>query len=109
MNLKPYFERKKIVHTNEWKPGVLVKVHMHNGKKYVRIAFPNLKQYKDKMPVTDVLFENVTGIRRLPSRFEKWFYGLFGMKARGKFYVINRSTKNNGTQYSDNVRPTKGR
>jgi anaerobic selenocysteine-containing dehydrogenase len=90
MNLKPYFHRKKIVHSTEWQPGEMVKVFTHRGKKYVRIAFTN-KIHQNRMPITDVLFQNVVGIRRLPSRFEKWFWNLFGIRARGKYYVIKKT------------------
>jgi hypothetical protein len=59
----------------------------------VRIAFPNLIKIANHLPITDMPMKEVTGIRVLPSRFEKWFWKLFGVKAKGKFYVINRKSK----------------
>ncbi|RYZ22149.1 MAG: hypothetical protein EOO10_21905 [Chitinophagaceae bacterium] len=90
LNLKPFFERKKIVHTTKFKPGVLVKTFEGRGVKYVRIAFPNLVKYPGTLPIADVPFSCVTGIRKLPSRFEKAFWRLLGIKKKGTFYVINR-------------------
>lgn len=90
MNLKPFFTSKKIVYTKQWQPGLLLYTFVNKGKWYARIAFPNRKKFEDKMPITDVLFEDVKYIRKLPTPFATWFFGLFGMKAKAKTFIINR-------------------
>ncbi len=93
LNLKPYFTSKKIVYTKRWQPGLLIKTMQHKGKKYVRIAFTNKIKYEGMWPVTDVLFDDVVSIRKLPTPFKKWLYRLFGKKAKSKLFIINRSKK----------------
>jgi translation initiation factor 1 (eIF-1/SUI1) len=91
--LKKFFHSKKIVYTSTHQPAELVKTFNHAGKKYVRVAFTNRAKYKGLTPVTDVRFSDVTGIRKLPSRFKKFCYSLVGLQARGTFYKINKAAK----------------
>jgi hypothetical protein len=91
MQIKKYFRNKKIVYSRYLQPAELVKIFTYNNKKYVRVAFTNRVKFKGTMPVTDVLFANVTGIRKLPSPFKKWLYGLIGIKkVPATFYTIQK-------------------
>ena len=90
MNIKKHFKRKRIVYTEKYKPAELVKVFMHKGKKYVRIAFTNRARLKWTIPVTDVLFSSVTGIRKLPSPFKKMCFGILKLKAKSVYYQIKK-------------------
>lgn len=91
MKILKLFRSKKIIYTGLWKPGELVKTHRFRGKKYARIAFTSMIKYQGFLPITDVPFEEITAIRKLPSPAKKWLYSLFGVKARGTYYKINRS------------------
>lgn len=93
MNLKQLFTSKKIIYTTMWTPGELIKTFTHQGKKYVRIAFTNKVLYKGYLPITDVPFEKVTGIRKLPSPLKKCLCRLVGMKAKGIYIHINRNAQ----------------
>lgn len=90
MNLKKYFKSKKIIYTGKFSPGELVKVFQYRGKKFVRIAFSNKVKIKGMVPVTDVPFDQVTAIRKLPTPFKKKMYSLAGLKAKAKFYQIQK-------------------
>lgn len=74
-------------------PGELIKTFEHRGKKYVRIAFTNRVKFKGTMPVTDVLFSNVTAIRKLPSPFKKWVFSLVNKKPRATYYLFKKNLK----------------
>ena len=91
--IRKFFKSKKIVYHIRLSPGELVKIFTHNGKKYVRIAFTNRVKFKGTMPVTDVLFSSVTGIRKLPSPFKKWVFGLVKKNARATYYKIDHRLK----------------
>lgn len=90
--MKKFFYSKKIVFTRHYKPAELVKTFTHGGKRYMRIAFTNRQKYAGSNPLTDVRYpDDVTGIRKLPSRFKKLCYSLVGLRARGTFYTINKT------------------
>lgn len=56
------------------------------GKRYVCIAFTNKVKFKGMMPITDILFDDITAVRKLPSPFKKWLYRQVGKKARAIMY-----------------------
>lgn len=72
----------------DFPPAELVKMILIRDTKFVRVAFTNKVKKAGTWPSTDIPYSRVTGIRIVPSKFEKFFYGLFGVKARGKFLVI---------------------
>jgi hypothetical protein len=78
------------VYSKYMMPGELVKVFMHKGKKYVRIAFTNRVKFTGTIPVTDVLYSNVTGIRKLPSSFKKMCFGVLKMKPKAVYYQFKK-------------------
>ncbi len=87
--MKKLFGCKKIVYTKSLQPGELVKVYTFKGKRYVRLAFTNLVKFRNTIPMTDVAYSDVVGVRKLPSPFKKGVCNLFGIKARATFYKIN--------------------
>lgn len=84
--LKGLFGCKKIVYSKKVMPGELVRVYTFKGKKYVRIAITNRVRFKSTVPMTDIPWEMVEGIRVLPSAFKKGVYNLFGIKAKATFH-----------------------
>ena len=91
--MKKYFQTRKFIHSQNWQPGELVKYFKHKGKVYVRIAFTNKVLYPGTWPVTDIPFEEITGIRVMPSLFKKRFLKLFGFTAKPRFIVIKKAAK----------------
>ena len=69
-------------------PAELVKIFWFHGAKYVRVGFTNRVKFKDTIPMTDIHFSAVTGIKKLPSPFKKMLYKSFGLRARPTFYKI---------------------
>lgn len=88
------FKRKKLIISIYYPPGELVKMILIRDTKFVRVAFTNKVKIAGTWPITDIPYVHVTGIRVVPSKFEKWFFGLFGKKARGKFLVIKHHKSN---------------
>lgn len=91
MNIRKLFRCKKIVYSSYLKPAELVKIFTYKNDKYVRVAFSNQVKFKGTVPVTDMLYKNVIGIRKLPSPFKRWICGLIGKKARATYYTIQKS------------------
>ena len=88
MKIKAFFKSKRIIYSVKYQPGQLVKVFVHKRQKYCRIAFTNRIKIKGHWPITDVKFSEVTGIRKLPSPFKVWLYGLVKLKPRATFYKM---------------------
>ena len=82
LNLKPFFTSKKIIISRHLRPAELVYTFTFKGKKFARIAFTHLIKYVGKIPVTDVAFEDIIGIKKLPSPFKKWMYSRVGLTAK---------------------------
>lgn len=78
------------MYSNRLQPGELVRIFYFNGKKYVRIAFTNRVKINGTIPMTDILMDEVTGIRKLPSPFKKGICNLIGIKARATYYKMQR-------------------
>lgn len=89
--IKKFFRSKKIVYTERFAPAELVKTYKDfRGRKWVRIAFTNRVKFRGTMPVTDVEFRNVTGIRKLPSPFKKWVFSLVKKQPRATYYSFKK-------------------
>jgi hypothetical protein len=90
MNLIKFFKSPKIIHCRQWQPGVFIKRFRYtaNNEIYIRIGFPNRQKYAGLMPITDVLYKDVTAIERKPSQFKRWRMKLVGKKAKSKIYII---------------------
>ena len=88
--IKQLFKNKIIVYTQYYAPAELVKYFNYAGKKYARIAFTNMRKYKNKIPITDVRLNDITGIRKLPSPFKKWCYKMMGLRVKPIFYKIKK-------------------
>ena len=94
LNLKPFFTSKKVIITTTLVPGQLIKTFTaRDGIKYARIAFTNNVKFAGTWPVTDVPFRDIVGIRKLPSPFKKWLFGLIGKKPKATFYQFNKPLK----------------
>ena len=93
MSIRTFFKSKKIISSLDYQPAELIKRFTHKGKKYLRVAFTNRIKYQGTLPITDIPFDRVTGIRKLPSPFRKWLYGLVGKEPRATFYWIKKGKK----------------
>lgn len=91
--MKKYFQNRKLIYSEQFEPAELVKYHRYKGKAYVRIAFTNKVLYPGTWPVTDILVDQITGIRILPSPFKKWLFKLVGKTAKARFIVIKKAAK----------------
>lgn len=81
--IQKFFKCDKIIFSKKFMPAKkLFSFRTTSGKRYVRIAFTNMVKYAGTLPVTDVPLEDVTGVRKLPSPFKKWIYGLIGKKPK---------------------------
>jgi len=85
-----FFKSKKIIHSKHWMPGEMLTSFKYKGLKYVRIAFKNKVLIEGTWPITDVQLKDVLGIRVLPSPFKKALCKFFGVKARGRYILINK-------------------
>lgn len=83
-----FFYHKRIVHSTKFMPGEFVRVVGAGKQRFIRVQFSNKILKKETMPFTDIPFEHVTGIGRLPSEFEKWLYRLVGKKPKSTFYKL---------------------
>jgi hypothetical protein len=94
MNLKAIFGHKKIIHSKQYKSAELVKFFKSNGKLYARVLFTNRMSGHTTMPSTDIAKENILIIQRMPSKFDKWLYGLFGEKPHPKIIAVSSKLVN---------------
>ena len=85
-----FFYRKRIVYSLYSPPGELIKVFEVQGRKYMRIAFTNRIKFKGTWPITDVPLHHVSGIRRIPSKFDKLLARITGRVARASFRNVKR-------------------
>lgn len=91
--IRKFFKSKTIVHSKRLFPGLLIKRFEANGKQYARIAFTNRVKHKGCWPMTDVKWEDVTMLVRIPSPARTMLLRLFKLKARVRVLRIERKSK----------------
>ena len=81
-----FFYHKRIVYSTTHVPGEFVHVVGVGKQRFIRVQFSNKVKIKGTMPYTDIKWENVKGIGRQASDFEKWLYRKAGKKAPSTYF-----------------------
>ena len=92
LNLKPFFTSKKIVISRTHRPAELVRYFTVGKKKYARVAFTNTIN-DGRVPITDIAFEDIAGVREFPTPFKAFCCKLVGIKPRATFYKFKSNLK----------------
>lgn len=91
-----YFGHEKLIYSKNYKPGKYQFSYKFKGQRLVRIAFTDQVKFIGTVPMTDLFFDDITAVKKLPSKFQKDMAKLFGYKAKSIITHFTKPAETNG-------------